>query len=184
MIFWLDENPTSRRQPDQICQCQAHHSGYRRFGYPHTCTHRGNQSYLSALQGWSGHHFGNRQCSSGLSHRSVPNSWIRYQCENALHCSLARWRRTFETGAVGRPQNMFNNSSRRSPTLGFTCEFLLSQFPLRTWLNKTENPKAQILADTLNQAIGTFWRKQISFPQGERVGQSKSFLSRLFWRRH
>ena len=90
----------------------------------------------------------------------------------------------FETGAGGSApkhvQQFIEEGHLRWDSLG---EFLAIAVSLEDLANKTENPKAQILADTLNQAIGTFLEenKSPSRKVNELDNRGSHFYLALFW---
>ena len=90
----------------------------------------------------------------------------------------------FETGAGGSApkhvQQFVEEGHLRWDSLG---EFLAIAVSLEDLANKTENAKAQVLADTLNQAIGTFLRenKSPSRKVNELDNRGSHFYLSLFW---
>jgi isocitrate dehydrogenase len=90
----------------------------------------------------------------------------------------------FETGAGGSApkhvQQFVEEGHLRWDSLG---EFLAIAVSLEDLANKTENAKAQVLADTLNQAIGTFLRenKSPSRRVNELDNRGSHFYLSLFW---
>ena len=90
----------------------------------------------------------------------------------------------FETGAGGSApkhvQQFVEEGHLRWDSLG---EFLAIAVSLEDLANKTENTKAQVLADTLNQAIGTFLRenKSPSRKVNELDNRGSHFYLSLFW---
>ena len=90
----------------------------------------------------------------------------------------------FETGAGGSApkhvQQFVEEGHLRWDSLG---EFLAIAVSLEDLANKTENAKAQVLADTLNQAIGTFLRenKSPSRKVNELDNRGSQFYLSLFW---
>tara|TARA_B100000886_G_scaffold211356_1_gene146367 strand:+ start:8839 stop:11067 length:2229 start_codon:yes stop_codon:yes gene_type:complete len=90
----------------------------------------------------------------------------------------------FETGAGGSaPKHVhqfLEEGHLRWDSLG---EFLAIAVSLEDLANKTDNAKAQVLADTLNQAIGTFLRenKSPSRKVNELDNRGSHFYLSLFW---
>ena len=90
----------------------------------------------------------------------------------------------FETGAGGSApkhvQQFVEEGHLRWDSIG---EFLAIAVSLEDLANKTENTKAQVLADTLNQAIGTFLRenKSPSRKVNELDNRGSHFYLSLFW---
>ncbi|MEC8355505.1 MAG: NADP-dependent isocitrate dehydrogenase [Verrucomicrobiota bacterium] len=90
----------------------------------------------------------------------------------------------FETGAGGSApkhvQQFVEEGHLRWDSLG---EFLAIAVSLEDLANKTENTKAQVLAETLNQAIGTFLRenKSPSRKVNELDNRGSHFYLSLFW---
>ncbi len=90
----------------------------------------------------------------------------------------------FETGAGGSApkhvQQFVEEGHLRWDSLG---EFLAIAVSLEDLANKTENAKAQVLADSLNQAIGTFLRenKSPSRKVNELDNRGSHFYLSLFW---
>ena len=90
----------------------------------------------------------------------------------------------FETGAGGSApkhvQQFVEEGHLRWDSLG---EFLAIAVSLEDLANKTDNAKAQVLADTLNQAIGTFLRenKSPSRKVNELDNRGSHFYLSLFW---
>jgi isocitrate dehydrogenase len=90
----------------------------------------------------------------------------------------------FETGAGGSApkhvQQFVEEGHLRWDSLG---EFLAIAVSLEDLANKTQNPKAQVLADTLNQAIGVFLdeNKSPSRKVNELDNRGSHFYLTLFW---
>ena len=90
----------------------------------------------------------------------------------------------FETGAGGSApkhvQQFVEEGHLRWDSLG---EFLAIAVSLEDLANKTDNAKAQVLANTLNQAIGTFLRenKSPSRKVNELDNRGSHFYLSLFW---
>ncbi|MFL2912308.1 MAG: NADP-dependent isocitrate dehydrogenase [Opitutales bacterium] len=90
----------------------------------------------------------------------------------------------FETGAGGSApkhvQQFVEEGHLRWDSLG---EFLAIAVSLEDLANKTDNTKAQVLADSLNQAIGTFLRenKSPSRKVNELDNRGSHFYLSLFW---
>lgn len=90
----------------------------------------------------------------------------------------------FETGAGGSApkhvQQFVEEGHLRWDSLG---EFLAIAVSLDDLANKTQNPKAQVLADTLNQAIGVFLdeNKSPSRKVNELDNRGSHFYLTLFW---
>ena len=90
----------------------------------------------------------------------------------------------FETGAGGSApkhvQQFVEEGHLRWDSLG---EFLAIAVSLEDLANKTQNPQAQVLADTLNQAIGVFLdeNKSPSRKVNELDNRGSHFYLTLFW---
>jgi isocitrate dehydrogenase len=119
-IFWLDETPRTRRQPDHQSERVSAGPRHQRPGHSHRGTGDGHADYAEARPRRTGHDLGNRQRPARLPDRPVPDPGTRYQRENAVYRAAAGRRRPVRDrrGRLGA-QARAAIPGRGPPALGF-----------------------------------------------------------------
>ena len=137
-----------------------------------------------AAQG-RGHDLGDRQRAARLQHRPVPDPRGRHVGEDAEHRSAAGRRRTVRDrrGRIGARSTSSSSSQQNYLRWDSLGEFFALAASLEHLANFTGNVKAQVLADTLDAATGTFLENDKS--PGRALGtidnRGSHFYLALYW---
>ncbi len=182
-VFWLDKG--RGHDADMIAKVEEYlkdhdTEGLRSPSCPRT---RPRPSRWNAPQG-RGHHLGDRQRAPRRPQELFPHPGTGHQRQDALGGSADQRRWLFETGAGGSApkhvQQLLKENHLRWDSLG---EFLALAVSFEHLATSTGNARAQVLADTLDRATGTFLLEDKSPKRkaGELDNRGSHFYLAKFW---
>ena len=184
-VFWLDEDRAARRQPDRQGQGVPARARHRRPADRDHVAGAGDRVLAGAHPPRREHHLGHRQRAARLPDRPVPDPGARHQRQDAVDRAADRRRRAVRDGRRRlRAAGTSSSCSRRTTCAGTAWASSSRWRPASsTWPQTTGNARAQILADTLDRATGTFLNedKSPSRSVGGIDNRGSHFYLALYW---
>jgi len=176
--------PRPRREPDREGQRLPARARHRGPGHQDPDARARDGVLPRADPPRRGHHLGHRQRAARLQHRPVPDPRARHLGQDALGRAADGRRWLFETGAGGSApkhvQQLVKENYLRWDSLG---EFFALAASFEHLAGYAGNARAQVLADTLDRATGTFLDRDKSPTRklGGIDNRGSHFYLALYW---
>ncbi len=184
-VFWLDQARGHDAQIAAKGRALPEGPRHQRPRHPHHDAGGSDAILAGPHPQGPGHDLRHRQRAARLPHRPVPHPRTRHQRQDAVHRAADGWRRTVRDRVLAARRRSTCSSSRKKAICAGIRSASSSRWAYRsnTWPRCTSNAKAQVLAETLDQANGKILENNQSPARkvGEIDNRGSHFYLAMYW---